>query len=363
MRIGFYDHYLDTLGGGEKVLLTVLEEAVRQGSHDVRLLSPTRPDPATWRRLNVEVGPDALRWQRVNQLTVTPRTAGLDLLVVLHNFLPPVSLAGRSVAIVQFPFRAVHRSPALRRPLRRLGEDVRLRSYDTWVCYSRFVERHMRERLGVEPVVIEPPVDVAGARPATKGPSIIAVGRFFPSADANNKKHDVLIDAFRRLVETEAAQGWTLHLAGGAVDEPGTRRHLAELRERAAGLPVTFHPNVPADELAALYGEASLFWHAAGHGEAAPERQEHFGITTVEAMAWGCVPLVPRSGGQVEIVREGVDGHLWSSVEELVQRTAELAGDPQRRAALAAEATARAQDFSKQAFLERVRATILVPAR
>jgi len=36
---------------------------------------------------------------------------------------------------------------------------------------------------------------------------------------------------------------------------------------------------------------------------------EHFGITTVEAMAAGCVPLVYDSGGQAEIVSSGYNGY------------------------------------------------------
>ncbi len=47
MRVGFHAPFLDALGGGEKVVLTLLEEAVRRG-HDVTLLSPgpAAPDPA-----------------------------------------------------------------------------------------------------------------------------------------------------------------------------------------------------------------------------------------------------------------------------------------------------------------------------
>lgn len=351
MRVGFYDPYLSSLGGGEKYLLTILETAVRDG-HEVTLMSPERVPSERWRRLGVEVAESDFRWAQVNQLNVTARTRGLDLFVVLHNFLPPVSLARRSVAVVQFPFRTA----GSRRPLRRLGEWIRLRSYDDWVVYSGFVERHMRSRLGVDgALVIPPPVDVDRVRSAEKESALIAVGRFFPAVDQNNKKHGLMIDAFRRL----GADGWTLHLAGGAGDDAATQRHLAELRDRAAGLAVEFHPNADPDVLESLYGRAAIFWHAAGHGETQPERQEHFGITTVEAMAHGCVPVVPDAGGQVAIVTEDVDGLRWRSEDELVEGTRALIADRARRERLGAAAVQTAQRFAKPRFVERVRADLL----
>jgi glycosyltransferase involved in cell wall biosynthesis len=368
MRIGFYDPYLEILGGGEKYLLTILEEAVRQGTHDVLLLSPERPDVEAWRRLNISVAPGSFRWRRAGQLAVSAHTVGLDLFVALHNFLPPVSAARRSVAIVQFPSRTVS---AARPPLGAgpralvewLGERVRIRSYDTWVCYSRFVQGYMRERLGVpEPVAIAPPVDLDRRPPGQKGPSVIAVGRFFASSDANNKKHAVLIDAFRRLHERDGAAGWTLHMVGGAHSDRGTAEYLEGLRARAEGLPVAFHPNAESATLLGLYREASLFWHAAGFGETLPERLEHFGITTVEAMTHGCVPVVHGVGGQAEIVEDGRTGLLWGSVDELVERSAALMADPASIAALGAAARAAARRYGKDRFLESVRDVVLGPA-
>jgi glycosyltransferase involved in cell wall biosynthesis len=83
---------------------------------------------------------------------------------------------------------------------------------------------------------------------------------------------------------------------------------------------------------------------------------EHFGITTVEAMAAGAVPIVHGSGGQTEIVRRGVDGHLWSTVPELVARTVEVAGDRVLRERMMKAAIASALRFSRQVFETRATA-------
>ena len=66
------------------------------------------------------------------------------------------------------------------------------------------------------PRVIAPPVDLPREVEAVpKERKVIAVGRFFPAADANNKKHDVLIGAWRRLADGGGAEGWELHLVEG----------------------------------------------------------------------------------------------------------------------------------------------------
>jgi glycosyltransferase involved in cell wall biosynthesis len=82
---------------------------------------------------------------------------------------------------------------------------------------------------------------------------------------------------------------------------------------------------------------------------------EHFGITTVEAMAAGCVPVVIDKAGQREIVRHGTDGYRWTTLAELEALTRMVAGDEPLRARLAAAAVERAAAFSEEAFATRWR--------
>jgi glycosyltransferase involved in cell wall biosynthesis len=350
MRIGFFDPYLSVLGGGEKYLLTMLEEAARRPDTEIVLFSPTEPVPADWRRLKIDIADGAFAWRRAGQLTVTPQTRGLDRFVALSNHVPPLSLARRSLAIVQFP------SVSLRQPVWRFPDrKLRMASYQTVLCYSEFVAGAIRERLGVaDPVVAYPPVDTDSAANGPKVRSIVAVGRFFPATDGNNKKHGLLIDAFRELQDGGEAGGWTLQLAGGCNDDPASHAYVEQLRVRAAGLPVQFHVNADRETLERLYAEATLFWHAAGHGERQPERWEHFGITTVEAMAHGCVPLVAALGGQLEIVTDEVDGRLWYAPAELVELTRQLIAAPSDVERMRAQALDTSKRFSTERFRARI---------
>ena len=368
MRIGLYNPFLPALGGGEKYFLAILEEAVRLPGAEVELYAAEAPDPAAWERLNIRVPPDAFAAVAADPDGVTARSSELDLLVAFTNDVPPRSHARRSVAMVQFPVVARERPGARLRAtaaglVGRRRAPAALRSYDLFLVNSEFTRGWTRRRLGVEATVLAPPVDPPprATEPARgsereRGREILAVGRFFRGE--HDKRQDVLISAFRQL----HALDWELHLVGGADERPQTQVRLAELRELAGDLPVHLHVNAPAAELAERHARAALFWHAAGYGvdpARAPERLEHFGIATAEAMLSGAVPLVFPGGGQVEVVQDGVTGLHWRTPAELAARTRALIADPPRAATLRAAGEEHARRWGRERFDAAVRELVL----
>jgi glycosyltransferase involved in cell wall biosynthesis len=204
---------------------------------------------------------------------------------------------------------------------------------------------------GIPSTLLHPPVDVSRFAPAPhKRSQILSVGRFF--AGQHNKKHLVMIKAFKTLVD-RGLHGWELHLAGGVNKGAEHARYLAHVQEAARGYPIHIYPDIPFAQLVTLYGESALYWHAAGYGEDEvrdPIKAEHFGITTVEAMAAGCVPVVIARGGQPELIRQGIDGFLRQSLDELIALTRELAGNAGQRQAIAVAAQAASRQFDLPAF-------------
>ena len=87
-------------------------------------------------------------------------------------------------------------------------------------------------------------------------------------------------------------------------------------------------------------------------------KAEHFGITTVEAMAAGCVPVVVARGGQTELVTHGVDGYLWQTPDELDAYTLRLLQDEDLRRTMAAAARLSARRFDHRHFTENLAATL-----
>jgi glycosyltransferase involved in cell wall biosynthesis len=194
--------------------------------------------------------------------------------------------------------------------------------------------------------------------PAPKEKIILHVGRFLPAWRNDYKHQGTLLDLYRGMTALHQ-QGWQLHFAGTLQPGIAGERRLAELTRAAQGSPVKFHPSVSFDELRNLYRRASIYWHATGYGsspELHPRRQEHFGMTIVEAMSAGAVPVARNTGGPRETVQHEVSGFLWNNLEELQQYTALLAADPVLLQRLSARAVASVARFHRIAFEERIEA-------
>ncbi|MFN8525900.1 MAG: glycosyltransferase family 4 protein [Chloroflexota bacterium] len=228
-----------------------------------------------------------------------------------------------------------------------------LQGYQELVSISEYARQWTRAYWGRESSVLYPPVP-APARTALAGPRdqlVLSVGRFFPGQ--HNKQHAVLIGAFRELVDS-GTSGWELHIAGGwRADVPEHRAYLDDLKRSAQGYPIHLLPNAPSAALDDLYRRATIYWHAAGFGQDAerePARFEHFGITTAEAMAAGCVPLVFGAGGSAEIVEHERSGLHWHALRELVDMTRRLTRAPELAARLAAQAREAAKRYGEDQF-------------
>jgi glycosyltransferase involved in cell wall biosynthesis len=237
------------------------------------------------------------------------------------------------------------------------GVPAYLDSYDRILANSRYTQRWIERLWHRQSGLLHPPVRMATR--GEKAPVILSVGRFFLPGTGHNKKQLDMVGAFRALVARGGADGWEYHLVGGCADEH--RPYLDQIREAASGLPVVLHPDASGAVLGDLYARASIFWHAAGLGEDPerhPDRYEHFGITTVEAMSAGAVPVVIDAAGQVEIVDHGTNGYRFADLDGLVAHTERLIADPSWREVLSHAAERRAREFSWEAFTTSVRAEI-----
>ncbi len=233
-----------------------------------------------------------------------------------------------------------------------------LDTYDLLCPISRYSRDWMQTYWNRSGPILYPPVDTSWAAPRAKTRTILSVGRFFRGT--HEKKHGVLIEQFKRM-RREGLDGWTLYLAGHQSRRDLDLDYTDELRRRAYGHPIEFVVDAPFAELQRLYGQAQIYWHAAGHGEHAernPVKFEHFGISVVEAMASGAVPVVIDQGGPPELVCDGQNGFLWGSTSELRERTWRLIHDPELRQSLAARAQAASEQFDSNAFRTRLRGLV-----
>jgi len=321
-------------------------------------------DDAGVERAAIEVGGQF----RSHAVDLSGMPAGAELHVLSDVFVPGGGPGGTDDRTLGVAFSRAHLVGTRLGPRRRLagrfpwllrsgGDTGWVGAYDVVLANSAYTSGWVRRLWGAGSEVLHPPIAVHRLHPAVaREPAIVTVGRFFAPGLGHAKRQLEMVRAFGRLQMEGRLPGWRLYVVGGC--EPSQEPYLAQVRTAAAGLPVTVLPNAPRAEVERLLDTASVFWSATGLGadpEEAPWAAEHFGMTTVEAMAGGCVPVVIDRAGQREIVRDGIDGFRWSTVEELLDATVRVAGDDALRARLAASAVVRAADFDEDAFRARWR--------
>ena len=229
-----------------------------------------------------------------------------------------------------------------------------LKTYNLILANSKYTQGWIRKLWDKESLILYPPVRFDEFNPGSKRNAILSVGRFFRGS--HNKKQIPMIQTFKKMCDN-GLQGWEYHLAGGTHQEPVHQEYLAKVITESKGYPIYIHPNCQLEKLRELYGESKVYWHAAGLDEDEsrnPERFEHFGITTVEAMAAGCVPVVIGKAGQVEIVQSGGNGLLWETLDQLQESTLKVVEDENLRDRLGLAAIGTAQNYSFDRFEDRV---------
>jgi glycosyltransferase involved in cell wall biosynthesis len=353
LRVGIYDYYLDSFGGGEKDVCAMAEALAGRYKVDILSFKAVRNEELE-RRLNVDLS-------RVEVKTVLPFTgygcfsralrfvssrlfwrrisSPYDLFINLVNYAPGPCHARRGVLRIQFPFDI---------PRSHGG----IRSYGHYLAHSGYTRNWARKRWGVDAQVLYPPVE--GFAPGKKEDVILSVGRFFEGG--HNKKHLTMVSAFKKLCDA-GLKGWEYHIIGGTLPGRENEAYLGRVRESAKGYPVFIHADAPFSLLSEYYAKSRLFLHATGFGEDGelhPERFEHFGRTTVEAMSAGCVPVVFAGGGQREVVTHGTGGYLWRTEEELVRYCREAVDDRAAWERLSETARGQALRFGMGRYREEV---------
>jgi glycosyltransferase involved in cell wall biosynthesis len=391
LKIGIYSPFFgSTLGGGEKYL-GVTAEAIRDAfpEHHLEMVTAVPVDRALYERtLNLDLSGISfvstnkrVTWfHRLLNRMPTLRlyrdlfigaqavayTRAYDLFIAMVYVIPVFSQASRSVMLCQFPYPkdkvprrippavfAVYAAPY--RLLRRFLLPDDISCFQEIVCQSEYVRNWIGRYWKRQALVVNPPIDVPTADPDwnAKEQIILSVGRFFTGG--HEKRHDLMVRVFREMCDA-GLRGWELHLAGSVHRDGQNGRYFNTVQQMADGYPIVIHPDVPYPELQDLYGRASIYWHAAGFeaNGSDPAELEHFGMTTAEAMGYGAVPVAIASGGQPEVVHDGIDGYLWEDVDQLKAKTELLIASAELRQRLGIRARSNAQRFSRQRFVRQM---------
>lgn len=373
MRILFYDKAIDILGGGQRYACQMA--AILSNEYDVSFILKGKADKrfiekaynVDFSRVNVVPIPKNLLLKipktplhMANEFIsevglqqecrkVSYMTKDFDLFVNCEMSFQVKPLSKKSILITPFPRDFGKGYYSLLYKMIRSKNYIP--DYDIVLCYSQFSKDWIRKLWGVDAQILSPFCGNLGK--GEKQNFILSVSRLTYD---RSKKQAEMLRAFKEMVDG-GLRGWTLIIAGAARNIKPEMAFLEELKREGKGYPVVIEVNASHEKVSELYATSKIFWHLCGLGvdeEREAKKMEHFGMTTVEAMQNGCVPVVFNGGGQKEIVDNGCNGFLIDNLPELRERTLELTGNPGLISSMAEKAKERAKEFDLEAFAKKV---------
>lgn len=316
------------------------------------------------RKINLRQ-PQNAKESLINKKLVEDITREYDLFINFMFLSKHIGKAKRNIYCCMFPpkrFVAETNGDILKRLGAKYFDFRFYNSYESFISNSEFTNHWLGTywKNSKKNCIIYPPVfsekEIQGRYSEKEKKNIIvSVGRFF--VGAHSKKQLEMVKMF--VDNKDKFKDYEYHLVGAVSNYEADIAYLDEIKELASQVDNIFiHENYPFNELMKLYRQAKIFWHGTGFGEDEnlnPEKMEHFGITTVEAMSFGAIPIVINKGGQQETVKEGVNGYRWSNEEECISKTVKVIANEKERIKMAQVCVEEAKKYSIDAFFERNR--------
>ena len=321
-RVGLYDPYLDTLGGGEKHILSIMDVFADLG-YEVNIFWDKNLTKEIKNRFNLRCidtskyllnifkkKPSTLR---TLQTLKTLKTFDYFFYVTDGSYF--FSGAKKNFVYAMIPDKKIYSLTLINR--------LKLINYK-FITHSLFTQKWLK-KFNIDSTIIMPYLDDKligqNIKSSKKEKIILSVGRFF--SHLHSKRQDLAIKTFLQLKsQSKEFKEYKLILAGGLMKED--QKYFNQLKSLAKNdSSIEFKPNIKLYELYKLYKLSNYFWHFAGYGvdeEKNPEQVEHFGITPLEAMASGCLTFCYSAGGPKELIVDGENGFLFSNEHQLIDK-------------------------------------------
>jgi glycosyltransferase involved in cell wall biosynthesis len=374
IKVGIYNPYIfSTFGGGEKYTLDLLNILSENDSYDIYLITKKQPEVkdslrtrkyfisqldtrTRFKVISLDKYRDSYYLNTRNFIGYLTRKFDLFINFEFPTFIKPLSK--RSIYVMQQPpYIYLHKSI----PFERI-----INNYSAIVVYSNFTRRVIEavySNLIPYVRVIYPGVSYDSLTRysvnigAEKEDIIINIGRFisrkilFPS---NNKCQDYLINAFNYLYSKYHPVKVRLYLTGSLDNRKENIKFFEYCLSMRKTPSIALIPNISPDLLRRLLMRAKVYWHATGACKSKkniqPAELESFGISVIEAMAFGAVPVAYYIGGTADIIQHGINGFLFRNTEELIEYTLKIITSEKLFKQLSYNAQERVKDFNINIF-------------
>ncbi len=350
MKIGIYSPYLDTLGGGERYLLTFVEYCLQRGWQvdlfwpDFNIISKAKD------RFNLKLDGCKLNDKAYKRFSTS--SSYFDK-IVNYFFLKKYDLifylSDGSIPYLNAKQNWLHFQIPMNLDGKGFWTQKKLSKINRIICNSHFTKSFIDKSFSVDSTVVYPPVSVHNFinTDIKKENIILNVGRFDQVFES--KRQDILIRNFKKMVDN-GLEGWQLVFVGS---NSHNETDLLKLRELGVGYPINFEVNVSYSELLSWYHRSSIYWHGAGFEideQNHPDKTEHFGMTIVEAMASKCITIAYNKGGVSEIIQDKINGYLWENETQLREMTKNMINSLGKEEKTVHNGVERAMLFSKEIF-------------
>lgn len=314
LRIGIFHPRINLCGGAEWVAINIMN-TLKQNGHKVVILTNDRVDqkkimdsfskkttidsqivfpfaffpPTDWHNIYT----DALR-------SMTLKSKCDILIDTISNAILP----GTDIAYIHFPLlKLLSQNPTLKNrvfylPYRMFVRGVKNLDQKIIFANSKFTAEAIREAIGVRPHVLYPPIQTGffnGDLSRPRDDTVITVARISP------EKSLTAIPYVAKLTDEKIS-----FLIVGLLQSKKVLSSILELiRKLEVSERVKVLTDITRDQLRTILLNSKVYFH--------PTINEHFGVSIVEAMAFGCIPVVHDSGGPREFVPSGF---RYKSMEE-----------------------------------------------
>jgi len=363
-KIGLYNPFLDTLGGGEKHILSILEVLAEKG-FEINVFWNKDLSSEIKNRFSLQFIdkfnflPNIFKKKTLAFLTLKTlrilRTFDYFFYVTDGSYF--FSSAKKNFVFTMVPDKKLYNLNLLNR--------LKLWHWQ-FISNSTFTQKWLKKWV-INSQTIYPYIDdrliKSDINKVVKQPIILSVGRFF--SHLHSKRQAVLVNLFKKLKQQNSLfKEFKLIMAGGLKKED--EEYFNQLKSLAKNdSSIIFKTNVSLDELYKLYELSTYFWHFTGLGtdeKTHPEQVEHFGIAPLEAMASGCLTFCYNAGGPKEIIKDGNNGFLFNDEKELFTKMQAIIINKNRQLIIRKNANDYIREnFSYQVFRDRVRKLIIDP--
>lgn len=345
-RVAIYSNTWDASGGGGIVYVLSIAKLLSKNGFDVTIFFY---DTLLLAELHNQYKTSGLKIKLLKR-KATPllsqiyfglkEWASFDIVIQQSLLAPRLTFVKKSFVLCDFPIGIIQS----------LSEKMRLYSWKNIIVNSEYTKGWVQKYWKREAVVFYPPIDKPGIFNQTRNLDLVCVGRF--NNGKRSKRQDVVIEVFKDLI-VRGYKGTNLHLIGYNQNND----YVNQLKESALDFPVFFHENCSNEKRISILNQSALFISACGYDNNEKEEPmlvEHYGISVVEAMSHGCIPLVIGKGGHTETVDHKINGYHWFTKEELKEELTTLLENKQLREEMSEASYLKSEEYSFEKLEEKI---------